>query len=113
MAKRSKNRRKDLTDELIKNERLLKGEKLNKEQSEAYALHSKRFHKYKRLKIHVNKRNAQWSIDLADLNRLSGYNNQFRYILVCVDVYSRYAFVKLLKTKSAKNVGEKIRGITS
>ena len=32
--------RKDLTNELIKKaSRLLKGEKLNKEQSEAYALH--------------------------------------------------------------------------
>ena len=108
MVKRSKVIRKDLTNELIKKaSRLLKGEKLTKEQSEAYALHSKQFHKYKRLKIHVNKRNAQWSIDLADLNQLSGYNNQFRYILVCVDVYSRYAFVKLLKTKSAKNVAKK------
>jgi transposase InsO family protein len=108
MAKGSKNRRKELTDELIKKaSRLLKGEKLSKEQSEAYALHSKQFHKYKRLKIHVNKRNAQWSIDLADLNRLSGYNNHFRYMLVCVDVYSRYTFVKLLKTKSAGNVAKK------
>ena len=29
-------------------------------------------------------------------------------MLVCVDVYSRYAFVKLLKTKSAVNVAKKI-----
>jgi hypothetical protein len=108
MAKGSKIR-KDLTNELIKKaSRLLKGEKLNKEQSEAYALHAKRFHKYKRLKIHVNKRNAQWSIDLADLNQLSGYNNQFRYILVCVDVYSRYAFFEITKNKICKKCSAKI-----
>jgi hypothetical protein len=99
---------KELTDELIKKaSRLLKGEQLTKEQTEAYRLHSRKFHRYRRLKIHVNKCNAQWSIDLADLNDLSCYNNQYRYILVCVDVYSRYAFVKLLKTKSAANVAKK------
>ncbi|CAB4025870.1 hypothetical protein BSL78_19869 [Paramuricea clavata] len=87
-----------IADELIKKaSRLLKGEKLTKEQLDAYSLHAKRRHKYKRLKIYVNKPNAQWSIDLADLNNLSGYNNQYRYILVCVDVYTRYVFVKLLK----------------
>ena len=63
--------------------------------------------KYKRLKIIVEKRNSQWSIDLTDLNELSGFSSQYRYILVCVDVHTRYAFVKLLKTKTAKNVANK------
>jgi hypothetical protein len=63
------------------------------------------------LKIYVTKRNEQWSIDLADLNELSSYNNQYRYILVCVDVYTRYAFVKLLKNKNAYNVCNKFEQI--
>jgi hypothetical protein len=110
MARRKDQKR--ITDELIKKAlRLLKGEQLNKEQTEAYTLHSRKFHKYKRLKIHVNNRNAQWSIDLADLNKLSCYNNQYCYMLVCVDVYSHYAFVKLLKTKSATNVAKKFEEI--
>ena len=50
-------------------------------------------------------------MDLADLNDLSGFNNQYRYLLVCVDVYSRYAFVKPLKTKSARNVANKFEQI--
>ena len=75
--------------ELIKKSRtFIKRGKLTKEQTEAYSLHAKRRHNYKRLKIYVNKPNAQWSIDLADLNELSGYNNQYRYILVCVDVHT-------------------------
>jgi hypothetical protein len=45
------------------------------------------------------------------LNNLSGFNNQYRYLPVCVDVYSRYAFVKPLKTKSAKNVANKFEQI--
>ncbi|CAB3980424.1 uncharacterized transposon-derived [Paramuricea clavata] len=46
-----------------------------------------------------------------DLNNLSGYNNQYRYLLVCIDVGTRYAFVKPLKTKTAKNVAAKFEEI--
>jgi hypothetical protein len=80
-------------------------------QKEAYSLHSRKRLKYKRLNINVYKRNDQWSIDLAHLNELSGFNNQYRYLMVCIDVYSRYTFVKALKTKSARNVGEKFEQI--
>jgi N-acyl-L-homoserine lactone synthetase len=89
----------------------LKNEKLNEKHTEAYSLHARKLQKYKRLKINVNKHNKQWSIDLADLKELSGYNSQYRYLLVCVDVYSRYAFIKLLKTKSARNVANKFEQI--
>ena len=93
MVKRRKDE--DIDTDLIKKAaRLLKDEKLTDEQRQAYSLHAKKLHTYKRLKIYVQKRNEQWSIDLADLNRLVGYNKQYRYILVCVDVYTRYAFVK-------------------
>ena len=94
-----------------KSSRLLKHEQLDKEQKEAYNLHSRKLTRYKRLGINVYKRNTQWSIDLANLNNLSGFNNQYRYLLVCVDVYSQYAFVKPLKTKSAKNVANKFEQI--
>lgn len=96
--------RKNTTDtELIKKSaRLLKHERLNKEQKEAYSLHSRKRIRYKRLGINVYKRNTQWSIDLADLNNLSGFNHQYRYLLVCVYIYSRYAFVKPLKTNQQK-----------
>ena len=61
----------------------MKNEKLDENYTEAYSLHAR---KLKRLKINVNKRNKQWSIDLADLKELSGFNSQYRYLLVCVCV---------------------------
>ena len=58
---RQRRGRKSKNDELIKkSSRLLKHEKLNKEQTEAYSLHSRKLIRYKRLKINVYKRNAQW-----------------------------------------------------
>ncbi|CAB3981399.1 uncharacterized transposon-derived [Paramuricea clavata] len=101
----------DDTELIKKAARLLKGETLTKEQKNLYTLHAKKKHRIKRLKIHVYKKNEQWSIDLADLNNLSKYNNQYRYLLVCIDVGTRYAFVKLLKTKTAKNVAAKFEEI--
>ena len=90
---------------------LLKGETLSPKELEQYTLHSKTFKKYKRLKVNVSRRNEQWSIDLAEMKDLSNYNKQYKYILVCVDVYSRYAFARLLKKKSSKNVKEKFESI--
>ncbi|CAB4015975.1 uncharacterized transposon-derived [Paramuricea clavata] len=109
MVKRRKRSKIDI--ELIKKaSRLLKDEQLPKEQQAAYSLHAKKISKIRCLKIFVEKRNQQWSIDLADLNELSGHNNQYRYILVCVDVYTRYAFIKLLKNKTV-NVCNKFEQI--
>jgi hypothetical protein len=109
MGKRqAKNTDKDL---IKKTARLLKHERLDAQQRDLYSLHNRKIIKYKRLRIHVEQRNQQWSIDLADLNNVSGFNNQYRYLLVCVDVYSRYAFVKPLKTKSSKNVANKFEQI--
>ncbi|CAB3980635.1 uncharacterized transposon-derived [Paramuricea clavata] len=104
--------RPNTNSELIKRtSRLLKHEQLNKKQKEAYTLHSRKFTKYKRLPINVYRRNAQWSIDLADLNSLARFNNQYRYLLVCVDIYPCYAFVQALKTKTARNVANKFEDI--
>ena len=56
-------------------------------------------------------KNEQWEIDLAETKDLSNYNNQFRYWLVCIDVYSRYIWVELLKKKSSKKTVNKFENI--
>ena len=42
-------------------------------------------------------------MDLADLKKLRGYNDMYRYLLVIIDVYSRFAWAKPMKSKSANN----------
>ncbi|CAB3982336.1 uncharacterized transposon-derived [Paramuricea clavata] len=109
---KKKKKSKDIDAALIKKAaRLLKGEHLTTEQHDAYRLHAQRRIHFKRLKIHIDNRNEQWSIDLADLKSLLGYNDQYRYLLVCVDIATRYAFVRPLKNKSANNVRKKFEQI--
>src|SRR5690349_3476342 len=43
-------------------------------------------------------------MDIADLNNYKNYNKGFRYLLVMVDIVSRYSFMEPLKTKSAEEV---------
>ena len=50
--------------------------------------------KYKRLKMETVKPNYQWQMDLADFKYSQKYNSSIRYLLVIIDVYSRYVWVK-------------------
>ena len=42
-------------------------------------------------------RNDQWQIDLFDFSRYSHWNSGYKYLLCCVDVFSRKAFVSAIK----------------
>ena len=36
----------------------------------------------------------EWQMDLADMQSLKQYNDEYRYLLVCIDVFSKYASIK-------------------
>ena len=98
-------------DFIEKTARLLKGETITENELSNYKQHKLSRKKYRRLQINVYDKNEQWEIDLAENKDLSHYNNQFRYWLVCIDVYSRYIWVELLKKKSSKNTASKFENI--
>jgi transposase InsO family protein len=50
--------------------------------------------------IVVYSRNDKWQIDLFDFSRYSHWNSGYKYLLCCVDVFSRKAFVPAIKKKS-------------
>lgn len=45
-----------------------------------------------------------WQIDLIDMQKHSKDNKGYKYILVCIDTFSKYAWVQPVKTKSAEDV---------
>ena len=48
--------------------------------------------------------NELWQFDILDLSRYAKKNEGIRYILACVDVFSRKAYVEAMKQKNAENV---------
>ena len=50
-------------------------------------------------------------MDLVDISDIATTNDNFKYLLVAVDVFSRYAFVIPLKNKNAETVTEAVKYI--
>ena len=48
----------------------------------------------------------QWQANLLDLGKLAFYNKGFKYLLTCINVLSRYAWVVPLKDKTGKTLKE-------
>ena len=52
-----------------------------------------------------------FQIDLMDVSRLSTKNNSIHFILTCIDVYSRYVIIEVIKNKTMKNVANAFESI--
>jgi len=48
--------------------------------------------------------NEIWNMDIFDLSRYYKDNDGYRYLLVCIDIFSRKAYVKPLKSKQPLDV---------
>ena len=46
----------------------------------------------------------QWSADLMDVVKFSKYNDGFAYVLVVIDVFSKYLWLRKLKDKKGDSV---------
>ena len=47
-----------------------------------------------------------WQADLADLSKLSKYNDNNKFLLTCIDVFSKHAWVVPLRTKTGPSLTE-------
>ena len=45
-----------------------------------------------------------WQADLVDMSAISKYNDGYKFLLTCIDVFSKYAWAIPLKNKSSKSV---------
>ena len=60
--------------------------------------------RFKRRQTVVDGMDEQWQADLADMQKYSGENKGFRYVLICIDVLSRYVLAAPLKSKDFLDV---------
>ena len=55
----------------------------------------------------------QWQMDLADMQSLKQYNDGYRYLLACTDVFSKYAWLVPIKSKTGPALVEAFKVILS
>ena len=67
-------------------------------QKDVYTLHKRARRHDKRSRVIVFGTNGQFQSDLADVQNLSRYNKGYKYLLTCIDIFNKYAWVVPLKT---------------
>ena len=77
----------------------------------AYTLHKPMCHHFKRNRVIVGGIDQQWQMDLADMQSMQKFNDGYRYLLVCIDVFSKYAWVVPLKNKAGPTLVEAFKVI--
>ena len=63
----------------------------------------KRFDISKDYMLFAKRINEIWCLDLAFMDKLSEFNNGVKYLLICVDIFSRLVSVQSMKSKYASD----------
>jgi len=76
---------------------------------DAYTLHKPVRYRFKRNRVVVSGIDSQWDADLMEMTQQpdDGYN----YLLVCIDILSRYVWTRALRTKTGKEVSQAFQSI--
>lgn len=66
---------------------------------DAYSLQKPYRSKFRRRRVIVSAIDSQWDVDLADVSNISKYNDDIRFLLIAIDIFSRYLWVVPLRNK--------------
>lgn len=69
-----------------------------------YTLHKPKRRHFKTTHYFVRKPNLQFQADIVDYSKFRKHNDNYRYILMIMDIFTRQAWAFPLKTKSGKEV---------
>ena len=71
---------------------------------DTYTLHHSVRRKVRRNKVFVPRIDHQWDADLMDMQQISSYNEGYTYVLLAIDIFSRFIWTVPLKTKQGSEV---------
>lgn len=74
------------------------------ETKDSYTLHKPIRRNFLRNRVLVSNINEQFQVDLVDMQSLAKINRDYKYILTCIDIVSKFAWAIPLKDKSGKSV---------
>jgi hypothetical protein len=79
--------------------------------NETYSLHKSVRKKYKRRKIVVHYPGQILQMDLVDMIKFSRQNSHYKYIINCIDLFSKKLWSKPIKFKTGKAVTDAIKSM--
>lgn len=82
------------------------------ESIDAYTKHKTFKRRFPRRKTQTFGIDKQWQMDLIDMQQFKKYNKGNSYIMVAIDVFSRFGFAQPIKSKKAKDVTEAFKLMT-
>jgi transposase InsO family protein len=71
---------------------------------DAYSLLKPTRQTFPRSRVIVNTIDSMWDGDLADVSNISSHNDGFKFLLVLIDIFSRYLFILPLKSKQHQSI---------
>jgi len=80
-------------------------------EQETYTLHRPLRKKFTRNQIITMGIDDTWQADLVDVSNISNENDNYKFLLTCIDVFSKYAWIVPLKNKTAPSIIEAFRSI--
>ena len=95
------------TDTLANDWRIMEGGGVGKWTDRlAQELHKPRRVRFQKRRVHVKGVDLIWSADLVDMSAFSSSkeNHGVKYLLTIIDVFSKYAWIMPLKTKTGKDI---------
>ena len=69
--------------------------------------------KFKKRKVYSSFRGNIWGADLADMQSLSKYNKEIKYLLCVIDLFSKYAWVIPINDKKGTSIANAFKKIIS
>ena len=78
---------------------------------DTYTLHKPVRYNFPRNRVIVTEIDDQWEADLVDISSLARFNKGYKFLLTCIDVFSKYAWVVPLKNKTGESLVNRFQSI--
>jgi len=88
-----------------------RSESVNWSSQLADELHKPIIKNFPKRKVFVNGIDKIWSADLVEMQAFSKFNRGVRYLLIVIDVFSKYGWMLPLKDKTGKSVTDAFKEI--
>lgn len=78
---------------------------------DAYSLYKPIRKTFPRSKVVVNTIDSMWDGDLADVSNIASHNDGYKFLLVLIDIFSRFLFIVPLKNKQNQTIIEGLKSV--